>query len=127
MLSANGTKVNGAAAKARDELKALGYNVLSPIETKRPVETSVVFFAPGFDREAQAVAQALKLPPTSVQPLPAAGALLCLRPAGANVVAVVGPDRGRQGGASSTTTTARKTTTTAKKPTSTTSTTAKAG
>lgn len=120
VLSANGTKVNGAAGKTRDALKALGYNVLSPIETKRPVEASVVFFTPGFDREAQTVAQALKLQPTSVQPLPAADALPVSDLRGANVVAVVGPDLAKPSGASSTTTTAKKTTTTVKRATSTT-------
>ena len=123
VLSANGTKVNGAAGKTRDALKALGYNVLSPIETKRPVEASVVFFTPGFDREAQTVAQALKLQPTSVQPLPAADALPVSDLRGANVVAVVGPDLAKPSGASSTTTTDKKTTTTVKRATSTTSTT----
>ena len=127
VLSANGTKVNGAAGKTRDALKALGYNVLSPIETKRPVEASVVFFTPGFDREAQTVAQALKLQPTSVQPLPAADALPVSDLRGANVVAVVGPDLAKPTGASSTTTTARRTTTTVKRATSTTSTTAMTG
>jgi hypothetical protein len=128
VLSANGTKVNGAAGRTRDALKALGYNVLSPIETKRPVEASVVFFTPGFDREAQTVAQALKLQPTSVQPLPAADALPVSDLRGANVLAVVGPDLARPSGSSSTTsTTAKKTTTTVKKATSTTSTTAKTG
>ena len=122
VLSANGTKVNGAAGKIRDTLRAAGYNVLSPIETKQPVQTSVVFFTPGFDREAQAVAQALKLPPTSVQPLPGPDALPVSDLRGANVVAVVGPELARQGGAS-TTTTARRSTTTARKATSTTSTT----
>lgn len=123
VLSANGTKVRGAAGKVRDMLKAAGYNVLSPIETKQPVEASAVFFAPGFDREAQAVAQALKLPPTSVQPLPAADALPVSDLRGANVVAVVGAELARQVGASSTTTTTRRTTTTARRATSTTSTT----
>jgi hypothetical protein len=128
VLSANGTKVNGAAGKTRDALKALGYNVLSPIETKRPVEASVVFFTPGFDREAQTVAQALKLQPTSVQPLPAADALPVSDLRGANVVAVVGPDLAKPTGESSTTTTAKRTmSTTVKKATSTTSTSAKTG
>jgi hypothetical protein len=125
VLSANGTKVNGAAGRIRDTLKAAGYNVLSPIETKQPVETSVVFFTPGFDREAQVVAQALKLPPTSVQPLPGPDALPVSDLRGANVVAVVGPELARPAGASSTTTTARRSTTTARRATSTTSTTAK--
>ncbi len=121
VLSANGTKVNGAAGKARDALKALGYNVLSPIETKRPVEASVIFFTPGFDREAQTVALGLKLPATSVQPLPGADALPVSDLRRANVVAVVGPELASQLRASgTTTTTARRTTTTARRAASTT-------
>jgi len=123
VLSANGTKVNGAAGRTRDVLKALGYNVLSPTETKQPVQASVVLFAPGFDREALTVAQALKLQPTAVQPLPAADALPVSDLRGTNILAVVGPDLAQQTG-STTTTTARKTTTTARRG-STTSTTAR--
>ncbi len=110
VLSANGTKVSGAAGKVRDVLKAQGYNVLAPTEAKE-VEASAVYFAPGFEREAQAVAQALKLPPGSVQPLPAAAASPVADVRGANVVAVVGPDLARQGGPATTTTTRRTTTT----------------
>lgn len=130
VLSANGTKVNGAAGKVRDALKALGYNVLSPIETKTPVQASVVYFAQGFDREAQSVAQALKLQPTALQPLPAPNALPVSDLRGANVVAVVGPELAKQGGTSTTTTsktrsTARSTTSTSTPTTATTATTAK--
>jgi LytR cell envelope-related transcriptional attenuator len=110
VLSANGTRVNGAAGRVRDSLKAMGYNVLSPLETKQPVQASAVYFAPGFDREAQAVAQALKLPPTTVAPLPAAGALPVSDLRGANVLAVVGPELVR----TTTTTTTRRTSTTAR-------------
>lgn len=119
VLSANGTKVNGAGGRIRDVLKAVGYNVLAPIETKQPVQASVVYFTPGFEQEAHGVAQVLKLPPTSVQPLPAANALPVADLRGANVVAVVGPELARAP-ASTTTTTRRATTTTTRRATSTT-------
>ena len=121
VLSANGTRVNGAAGRVRDALQAACYNVLSTIEVKQPVEARAVFFTPGFEREAQAVSQALKLPPTSVRPLPPPNALPVSDLRGANVVAVVGPELARQAAApSSTTTTARRTSTTARRATSTT-------
>ena len=130
VLSANGTRVNGAAGRIRDVLKAVGYNVLSPIETRSPVRASAVYFTPGFDREAQVVAQVLKLQPTAVQPLPAANALPVSDLRGANVLAVVGPDLARQATATTTTTsrtrgTARSTTSTTTAPTATTATTAR--
>ena len=125
VLSANGTRVNGAAGRVRDVLKALGYNVLSPIETKSPVQSSVVYYTAGFDREAQVVAQVLKLQSTAVQPLPAANALPVSDLRGANVVAVVGPELARQ--ASTTTTTTSRTRSTARSTSTTTSTTARPG
>ncbi len=113
VLSANGTRVSGAAGKVRDVLRGQGYNVLAPTEAKQ-VETSAVYFAPGFEREAQAVAQALKLPPASVQALPDTAASPVADVRGANVVAVVGPELARQGGPAPTTTTRRTTTTRAR-------------
>ena len=100
ILSANGTKVNGAAGRVRDTLRAQGYNVLAPTEAK-PVDASAVYFTPGYEREAAAAAQVLKLAPTAVRPLPNPPPLADLR--GANVLVVVGPDLARQAAPGSTT------------------------
>lgn len=114
VLSANGTRVNGAARRVSNALRALGYNVLAPSEA-RPANASVVYFTPTFEREALTVSQALKLAPTTLQPLPNPPPVSDVR--GANVVVVVGPDLATQAGPGSTTTTTRRgrsTTTTAR-------------
>lgn len=110
VLTANGTSVKGVGGRVKDVLKGAGYNVLAPTDAK-PATASAVYFAPGFEREAQAVAQYLALPPTTVQPMPVPPPVTDLREA--NVLVVVGPDMAqRMAGASSTTTTARATGTT---------------
>ena len=102
VLSANGTKVQGAAAKVRDSLRGQGYNVLAPSDAN-PTDVSAVYFAPTFEREAQALAQALELPPTTVRALPNPPPVPDVR--GANVLVVVGPELARR--LTSTTTTTR--------------------
>ena len=62
VLATNGTPTQGAAGRARDALRVKGYNVLAPIDAK-PATASAVYFTPTFEREAQAVAEALALPP----------------------------------------------------------------
>lgn len=89
VISANGTTVKGVARKVTDQLKAAGYNVLAPTDSKR-ADASAVYFAGDFEREAQAVAQNLGVPATSVQALPTPPPLP--DPRGANVVVVVGPE-----------------------------------
>lgn len=110
VLSANGTRVNGLGARLRDALRAAGYNVLAPIEA-RPATSTTVYFTPGFEREAQVLAQGLRLPSNAVQPLPNPPPVSNVR--GANLVAVAGPDFARQA-TSTTSTTRRGTTTTAR-------------
>ena len=103
VLATNGTDVKGAARKATDVLRAAGYNVLAPVDARRADATSV-YFAPGYEREAQAVASALALSPASVKALPTPPPVADLR--GANVLVVVGPDvAGRLVGAGTATTT----------------------
>lgn len=89
VLSANGTSVKGVARKITDQLKAAGYNVLAPTDTKR-ADASAVYYVDDFEREAQAVAQNLGLGATSVQALPTPPPLPDAR--GANVLVVVGAE-----------------------------------
>jgi hypothetical protein len=70
VIVANASSVKGAATKASDVLKPPGYNVLAPANAATAKESSV-FFTPGYDRDAAAIAAALQFPPTSVKPLPA--------------------------------------------------------
>jgi hypothetical protein len=87
--SANGTSVNGAGARVGTTLKAAGYDVLAATSVVQPARASVIYFLPGFDREAAAVAVVLNLPATAAQPLPAPPPF---DTKGANVTVLIGPD-----------------------------------
>jgi hypothetical protein len=89
VLPANGTSVNGAGARVGTTLKAAGYDVLAATSVVQPARASVIYFLPGFDREAAAVAVVLNLPATAAQPLPAPPPF---DTKGANVTVLIGPD-----------------------------------
>ena len=111
VLAANGTAVKGVARKVTDQLKAAGYNVLAPTDAKdKSAATSLVFFAVGFEREAQAIAAGLGLSPGGVQALPTPLPVADIR--GASVVVVVGNELAQRLSATSTTTAGGATTTT---------------
>lgn len=108
VIAANGTDVKGVARKATDQLKAAGYNVLSPTDAQK-VTASAVYFVGDYMREAEAVATNLALPPESVTALPTPPPLADAR--GATVVVVVGPELAqRLSGSTSATTAAGATT-----------------
>lgn len=127
VIAANGTDVKGVARKATDQLKAAGYNVLSPTDTPK-VAASAVYYVGDYPREAGAVAANLGLPPETAVPMPTPPPLADAR--GANVIVVVGPELAQRltpattastaaGAATTTTTTVAPTassTSTTKKP-----------
>lgn len=125
VVSANGTDVKGAARKATDALRAAGFNVLAPVDAGKSVTATTVYFAAGFEREAQAVASLLGLGADVVKVLPTPPPIP--DPRGANVVVVVGPETAARLAAVSPTTptpakagaTGTTTTTTTTKPTTT--------
>lgn len=117
VLAANGTNTKGLAGKYKDKLRAAGYNALAPTDTTtKPVAKSAVYFAPGYQGEAGAVAAAVGLPASAVQPMPAKPPVLNLQ--SANILVVVGGDA-PEARSSATTTTSLK-----RSPAATTSTTA---
>ncbi|MDP9389421.1 MAG: LytR C-terminal domain-containing protein [Actinomycetota bacterium] len=120
VLSVNGTDVSGVARRITDQLRQAGYNVLAPADVEA-VNASAVYYAAGFEREAQAVGEALGLPVTVVQALPTPPPLPNVR--GANVLVVVGPDLAQRvaGTTTTTTTTARRTSSTSARSATTTS------
>lgn len=123
VITANGTKVKGAAGRVRDRLLAAQYNVVAATDAKAPATASVVQFGQGFDREAAVLAQALGLPPTAVQPMPNPPPVADLR--GASIAVIVGPELANQpapAGGGTTSTTARAATSTTAKPATTTTT-----
>jgi len=128
VLAVNGTTTAGLGSRVSDKLRTAGYNVLAPTDSSRkPVASSSVYFAVGYQSEATAIAELLGLQPTAVQPLPAAAPVADTR--GANVLVLAGQDLSRALPAPATTTTVRRastssttkaTTTTVRKSTSTT-------
>ena len=122
VISANGTDVKGVARKATDQLKAAGYNVLAPTDGQK-VTASAVYYVGDFQREAEAIAANLALPPESVAVLPTPPPLADAR--GASVIVVVGPELAQRlsgtttattAGAAATSTTAAGGATTTSKP-----------
>jgi hypothetical protein len=86
----NGTSVNGAAGKYSTSIQSAGYQMLvaASATTKTPV--TQVFFTPGYEREAAAVALAAGAPATvtpTALPTPPPGEI-----GTANVVIVIGDD-----------------------------------
>lgn len=115
VLAANGTGVRGLAGRYRDQLKALGYNALAPTDTQRkPVATSAVYFAAGFEGEARRLAGQLGI--TTVAPVPQPPPVANLL--GANLLVVIGQDKAATATTRppATTTTARARTTTTARP-----------
>lgn len=90
VLSGNGTDVKGSARKATDLLRAAGYNVLAPVDVEKKVTSTSIYFAAGYEREAQAVASLLALGADVVKSLPAPPPIPDVR--GANVLVIVGPE-----------------------------------
>ena len=90
ILVANGTGgIKGAAKTIADKLTASNYVLKPSVDTKSPAEGSVVYFAAGYEADAQKVA-ALLTPPPGVQPMPAVLPVKDL--AKANVLVIVASD-----------------------------------
>lgn len=88
VIVANGSTVNGAAAAVSEKLKPAGYNLLAGVNATVKVQSPVVYFAAGFDREAAGVASALGLDPAAItKPMPAEPPVADLQ--SANVLVVV--------------------------------------
>ena len=92
VLVANGAGVSGLAGKLTDQVKAEGFQTADPTDTKK-IEKSTVYFTPGFEQAAPAVA-ALFDPPPAVAPLPDPSPVEDLQ--GANVVLVAAADLAEQ-------------------------------
>lgn len=91
--------IAGPAAQA---LKSANYTTLNPADAKASVQTSVVYYQPGYVADAQAVAAKLGIAATAVQPLPNPLPPAVADPKDAQVIVVIGPDS-TYGGATATT------------------------
>lgn len=86
----NGTSVGGAAGKYSTALGSAGYQLLDPGDAPAKIPVTQVFFTPGYEREAAAVALAAGAPATvtpAALPTPPPGEV-----GAANVVVVLGAD-----------------------------------
>ena len=84
----NGTSVSGAAGKYSTAIGSVGYQMLDPGDAATKIPATQVFFTPGFEREAAAVALAAGAPATVIPaalPTPPPGEV-----GAANVVLVIG-------------------------------------
>ncbi len=89
VLVANGSGVKGAAGKIATTLKGSNYVTATPANTTAPVNASIVYFAPGYELDAKAVAALLKpTPGTAAMPNP----LPVTDLAGAQVLVVIASD-----------------------------------
>ena len=95
VVVANGAGVSGLAKRGKEFLAAQGYsnpaNAASDA-TATDIAITSVYFAPGLDGNAQAVAAAFGLPGTAVQALPTGAALAEDQPADAGLIVVLGTD-----------------------------------
>lgn len=101
VIVANASDVRGAATGGRTALINAKYNALAPANAAA-APTSSVFFVPGYDRDAVAVAGALGIPPNLVKPMPAP---LPFDTKGAHVAVVLGADHAAKFGTAAATTT----------------------
>ncbi len=121
VVALNGAGINGYAAKAQQFLGVAGYTKTTPVTAATPVTTTAVYYAPGFEADAAAIAGLFSLQPTAIQAMPTPGNSLAKDPAefpaDTNVAVVLGPDvqnivEGAGGGDTTTTVAGGGTTTT---------------
>jgi LytR cell envelope-related transcriptional attenuator len=101
VLVANATSVSGAAAGVSNQLQAVGWSMLPPVNASARVTSSHVYYVAGREQEAASVASTLHLPSTSVAPYTTAAPISSIGTA--EVVVVVGPDLARSGSTTTTT------------------------
>jgi LytR cell envelope-related transcriptional attenuator len=90
VLVANATGVSGAAANVSNQLQAVGWSMLPPVNASARVTSSHVYYVAGREQQAASVASALHLPSTAVAPYTTAAPISSIGTA--EVVVAVGPD-----------------------------------
>jgi hypothetical protein len=87
---ANATDTNGVAGAVTTYLVSKGFGTLTATNALLKVTASEIYTVGGATADVQAVATALNLPASSIEP--AASAAPVASTTGANVVVIVGPD-----------------------------------
>lgn len=90
VLVANGSGVAGAAGRVAETLKGANYAMKDSTNTTSPAESSFVYFTPGYEADAAAVAARLAPAAPAVQAMPDPVPVRDL--AGANILVVVAAD-----------------------------------
>jgi LytR cell envelope-related transcriptional attenuator len=106
VLVLNGSGKSGVAKTAADQLKAANYTTLEPSNVKSggTLTASIVYFAPGFDADAQTIAAKLSLNASAAQPLPNPLPPTVSDAQGASIVVIIATDAPIAGGAGAGTT-----------------------
>ena len=81
VVALNGAGINGYAGQAQQFLSVAGYTSTTAITAAAQVPTTTVYYAPGFEADAAAIAGLFGLPETSVQAMPTPGTSLAKDPA----------------------------------------------
>ncbi len=92
VVVANGSEVSGLAGKTGQFLAQQGYSNSLAVDALSQVSVTTVYYSPGFESSAQAVARLLGLSSAQVQPLPNGSELTKDQPSDAGVIVVTGPE-----------------------------------
>lgn len=103
VLIANGAGVVGLAGRIRGQLNSAGFNTSKPA-TNAPsqVATTAIYFQPGYEADALAVANTLSLAASNVFSMPSPTPIPASELAGVNVLVIAGSDLAGSGGANTT-------------------------
>lgn len=91
VVVANAASVAGAAGRATEELRALGYTTLEATNAEEAADTSTLLYAEGYEAEAVAMASEIGLDPANIAPMPDP-IPVSEPPADANLVLLLGRD-----------------------------------
>lgn len=92
VVAANGSGKSGVAAKVAQRLAQAGYTQVVATNTNKPVTTSSVIYAAGYEANAREIAKTLGLPDTSVRALAAGESVAKDQPPTTGVVVAIGPE-----------------------------------
>ena len=102
VLVANGTSENNAAAHFTQQLQSQGWSTVTPTNATSSASATGVYYMPGQQAPATAIASSLGVATSAVQPFTAS---VPVPPTpGVNVVVVIGPDLAGHGFPATTTT-----------------------
>ena len=91
VVVANAARVDGAAGRATEQLRALGYTTLPASNADEAADTSTLFYAEGYEAEALVMANEIGLDAANVAPMPDP-IPISDPPADANLVLLLGRD-----------------------------------